>query len=72
MLPAGLVALIALTRAVAGVATFKWPDYQLDYVDNVLWGNTIFLPALVLNCAPRENTTIAAQWVRIVSLASFM
>lgn len=66
-----LVALIALTRAVAGVATFKWPDYQLDYVDNLLYGNTIFLPGLVLNCAPRENTTIAAQWVRIVSLAFF-
>ncbi|EEB91335.1 hypothetical protein MPER_10319 [Moniliophthora perniciosa FA553] len=43
---------------------YHWPDPQVEYADKVLFGDS-FLSAIAADCAPRDETTIAAQWVRI-------
>ncbi|KAI3619310.1 l-ascorbate oxidase [Moniliophthora roreri] len=43
---------------------YHWPDPQVEYADKVLFGDS-FLSAIAIDCAPRDETTIAAQWVRI-------
>ncbi|KAJ7059847.1 heme peroxidase [Mycena amicta] len=50
----------------AASAVFNWPDPLLDTLDDQLYrpGSS---PAstFALNCGPRENSTIAAQWLRL-------
>ncbi|KAJ8079831.1 hypothetical protein PM082_016655 [Marasmius tenuissimus] len=54
----------------SGVATlaqgkmFHWPNRQMDWVDTVLY-ETAFFENITLNCLPRDNTTVGAQWVRL-------
>ncbi|KAE9405953.1 heme peroxidase [Gymnopus androsaceus JB14] len=62
-----LLRFLALAGTLAGYArglsTFQWPNPLLSYADNQLYeGN---LDILVAGCLGRENTTIAAQWLRI-------
>ncbi|KAF9260590.1 heme peroxidase [Marasmius fiardii PR-910] len=46
------------------VAAIHWPNPQLEQLDGLLWqGN--FLELVTGNCTMRDNTTIAAQWVRL-------
>ncbi|GLB35585.1 putative peroxidase family protein [Lyophyllum shimeji] len=45
-------------------ATLHWPDPQLDFLEDTLYSiNSIGF--LTENCDPRQNTTIAAQWLRL-------
>lgn len=46
-------------------STFQWPNPQLRYADNQLYEGSMGI--LVQDCPSRENTTIPAQWLRIVS-----
>ncbi|KAE9405955.1 heme peroxidase [Gymnopus androsaceus JB14] len=62
-----LLRLLAVSSTLAGYAqslsTFQWPNPLLSYADNQLYeGN---LDILVDGCPGRDNTTIAAQWLRI-------
>ncbi|KAF7342732.1 Peroxidase [Mycena sanguinolenta] len=49
-----------------GAAVFNWPDPLLDTLDDQLY-RPFFSPAstFALNCNPRDNSTIAAQWLRL-------
>jgi hypothetical protein len=49
---------------VTSFPTFDWPDALLSYADSQLYEGTRF-PALAEGCAPRQDTTVAAQWLRI-------
>lgn len=55
----------ALTGYVNGLSTFQWPNPLLSYADNQLYEGP--LGSLVTNCAPRDDTTVSAQWLRLVS-----
>ncbi|KAJ4473706.1 heme peroxidase [Lentinula aciculospora] len=46
-----------------GFPTFQWPNPQLAYADSQLYEGSMGI--LVQDCAPRDNTTIPAQWLRI-------
>ncbi|KAG5653855.1 hypothetical protein H0H81_009934 [Sphagnurus paluster] len=48
----------------ASSATFKWPDPRMDLIDETLYGAKQ-LAALTENCAPRDKSTVAAQWIRL-------
>ncbi|KAJ3794689.1 heme peroxidase [Lentinula aff. detonsa] len=58
---------VTITLTLAGYAssfsTFQWPNPQLAYADKQLYEGSLGI--LAQNCAPRENTTIPAQWLRI-------
>jgi hypothetical protein len=56
--------LVGQTYVLAAQA-YRWPNPQLEYPDKLLFEQN-FLTGLVENCAARDETTIAAQWVRIV------
>ncbi|KAL0571283.1 hypothetical protein V5O48_010674, partial [Marasmius crinis-equi] len=43
---------------------FHWPNRQLEWVDTVLY-ELPFFENITLNCLPRDNTTVGAQWVRL-------
>ncbi|KAJ3768378.1 heme peroxidase [Lentinula raphanica] len=45
------------------LSTFKWPNPQLSYADIQIYEGSMGI--LVQDCAPRDNTTIPAQWLRI-------
>ncbi|KAJ7650874.1 heme peroxidase [Roridomyces roridus] len=67
MRPTGIVFGLASTVQLAlGAAVFHWPDPMLDTLEDSLYVNH-FSPvsAFALNCAPRDNSTIAAQWLRL-------
>ncbi|KAK7038720.1 hypothetical protein VNI00_010604 [Paramarasmius palmivorus] len=49
---------------VAQAKMFHWPSPQMDWIDTVLY-ELPFLANVTENCAPRDNTTVAAQWLRI-------
>ncbi|ESK93445.1 l-ascorbate oxidase [Moniliophthora roreri MCA 2997] len=55
---------IALQASLFAVGAYHWPDPQLEYADKLLFGDA-FLSQLAVNCAPRDKTTVAAQWLRI-------
>lgn len=55
----------ALTEYVNSLSTFQWPNPLLSYADNQLYEGPLGL--LVTRCAPRDDTTVSAQWLRLVS-----
>ncbi|KAJ7466521.1 heme peroxidase [Mycena latifolia] len=58
--------LASTVHLVLGAAVFNWPDPLLDTLDDQLY-RPGFSPAstFALNCGPRDNSTIAAQWLRL-------
>ncbi|KAF7363106.1 Peroxidase [Mycena venus] len=58
--------LASIVHLVLGAAVFHWPDPLLDTLDDQLY-RPGFSPAstFALNCGPRDNSTIAAQWLRL-------
>ncbi|KAL0575766.1 hypothetical protein V5O48_006209 [Marasmius crinis-equi] len=46
------------------IAAAHWPDFRMEGLDGLLWGGS-FLSLITGNCTMRDNTTIAAQWVRL-------
>ncbi|KAJ7650852.1 heme peroxidase [Roridomyces roridus] len=57
---------LGLASMALGVAVFHWPDPMLDTLEDSLYVNH-FSPAstFALNCTARDNSTIAAQWLRL-------
>ncbi|KAK7018704.1 hypothetical protein VNI00_018297 [Paramarasmius palmivorus] len=60
IMPTWLLSAILLN----GAAAYHWPDYKVEYADHVLFGGS-FLSALAIDCTDRDETTFAAQWVRL-------
>ncbi|KAJ6449373.1 heme peroxidase [Mycena sanguinolenta] len=62
----GLFCLVSTAQLGFGAAVFNWPDPLLDTLDDHLY-RPFFSPAstFALNCNPRDNSTIAAQWLRL-------
>ncbi|KAK7040204.1 hypothetical protein VNI00_010010 [Paramarasmius palmivorus] len=56
--------LLVLRVFIPRASAYHWPDPQIEYADKVLYGDS-FLSIFPINCTPRDNTTIAAQWIRI-------
>ncbi|KAF7376882.1 Peroxidase [Mycena sanguinolenta] len=51
---------------VFGAAVFHWPDPAIDSMDEMLYMPFVSaVSTFALNCGPRDNSTIAAQWLRI-------
>ncbi|KAJ6472458.1 heme peroxidase [Mycena sanguinolenta] len=47
-------------------AVFNWPDPLLDTLDNTLYRQAFSLVSLLaLDCAPRDDSTVSAQWLRL-------
>ncbi|KAF7342734.1 Peroxidase [Mycena sanguinolenta] len=47
-------------------AVFNWPDPLLDSLDDTLYRQAFALVSLLAtDCAPRDDTTVAAQWLRL-------
>ncbi|KAG7098435.1 hypothetical protein E1B28_000387 [Marasmius oreades] len=44
--------------------TFHWPSPEMDWIDSVLYEQPFF-ENITANCAARDNTTVAAQWIRL-------
>ncbi|KIK65754.1 hypothetical protein GYMLUDRAFT_39276 [Collybiopsis luxurians FD-317 M1] len=65
-LPFQIIIVIACIFAgfVNGFATFQWPNTLLSYADFQLYEAARF-SSLAEECAPRQSTTVAAQWLRI-------
>ncbi|KAG7087894.1 hypothetical protein E1B28_011941 [Marasmius oreades] len=59
---------MALAGANVAVLTqakmFHWPNRQMEWVDTTIF-ELNFFENTTLNCAPRENTRVAAQWIRL-------
>ncbi|KAJ6483278.1 heme peroxidase [Mycena sanguinolenta] len=49
---------------VLGTPVFNWPDPFLDTLDDQLYRTSI-ASILAVNCTSRDNSTIAAQWLRL-------
>ncbi|KAF9264150.1 heme peroxidase [Marasmius fiardii PR-910] len=43
---------------------FHWPSPEMDWIDSVLYEQTFF-DNITAGCRSRDNTTIAAQWIRM-------
>ncbi|KAL0575542.1 hypothetical protein V5O48_006416 [Marasmius crinis-equi] len=43
---------------------FHWPSPEMDWIDAVIYEQPFF-ERLTGNCAARDNTTVAAQWIRM-------
>ncbi|KAJ7748379.1 heme peroxidase [Mycena metata] len=53
-------------KLVLGAAVFNWPDPLLDTLDDQLYLPFVSaVSTFALNCTPRDNSTIAAQWLRL-------
>ncbi|KAJ7303827.1 heme peroxidase [Mycena albidolilacea] len=63
---AGLVHLACTCHLVIGAAVFNWPDPLIDNIDDQLY-RPFFSPVstFALGCGQRDNTSIAAEWLRI-------
>jgi hypothetical protein len=59
---------LASCHLVVGAAVFHWPDPAMDNIDDQLY-IPFFSPVstFALNCGQRDDTSLAAQWLRIVS-----
>ncbi len=56
-------------QLVRSAAVFHWPDPLLDNIDNHLYVNHFSgISTATLGCVERDLTTVAAQWLRLVSL----
>ncbi|KAJ6506638.1 heme peroxidase [Mycena sanguinolenta] len=49
---------------VLGAVVFTWPDPFLDTLDDQLYRDSS-VSKFAADCSPRENSTIAAQWLRL-------
>ncbi|KAF7357092.1 Peroxidase [Mycena sanguinolenta] len=49
---------------VLGATVFTWPDPLLDTLDDQLYRLST-VAGLAVNCTPRDNSTISAQWLRL-------
>ncbi|KAJ6472542.1 heme peroxidase [Mycena sanguinolenta] len=48
-----------------GTVVFNWPDPLLDTLDDQLYRLGFSAGGFALNCSARQNTTFAAQWLRL-------
>ncbi|KAJ7924129.1 heme peroxidase [Mycena leptocephala] len=57
---------LASCHLVVGAAVFHWPDPAMDNIDDQLY-IPFFSPVstFALNCGQRDDTSLAAQWLRI-------
>ncbi|KAG6848659.1 hypothetical protein H0H93_015129, partial [Arthromyces matolae] len=61
----GLSLLTGLAVASSSPAVFFWPNPQLSFIDEVLYGSKGALAIFTQFCARRQSTTVAAQWLRL-------
>ncbi|KIK58318.1 hypothetical protein GYMLUDRAFT_45533 [Collybiopsis luxurians FD-317 M1] len=54
----------SLVHWALGIPTYQWPDPRSRYIDKVLYEDGPDL--LVSGCTPRFNSTISAQWLRVM------
>ncbi|KAF7357079.1 Peroxidase [Mycena sanguinolenta] len=60
----GISHLTSALHLAVGAAVFNWPDPLLDTLDSQLYEiSTVSI--LAVNCTSRDNSTIAAQWLRL-------
>ncbi|KAJ7702017.1 heme peroxidase [Mycena metata] len=61
----GFLCLAGTVHLVLGAAVFNWPDPLLDSLDHLLYLTATPVSTLALNCGMRDNSTVAAQWLRL-------
>ncbi|KAJ6483325.1 heme peroxidase [Mycena sanguinolenta] len=57
--------LASTLHLVVGAVVFNWPDPMLDGLDDQLYRPITPVSLFALNCNARDNSTIAAQWLRL-------
>ncbi|KAJ6483320.1 heme peroxidase [Mycena sanguinolenta] len=57
--------LVSTLKLVVGAVVFNWPDPMLDGLDDQLYRPINPVSLFALNCTARDNSTIAAQWLRL-------
>ena len=63
-----LGALNLCARAQSEFVDLHWPyDLQVDYLEGLLYESTA-LSSLAADCITRNDSTVSAQWIRIVRL----
>ncbi|KAJ7748361.1 heme peroxidase [Mycena metata] len=61
-----LLHLASAAHLVLEAAVFNWPDPLLDTLDDQLYLPFVSpVSTFALDCTPRDNSTIAAQWLRL-------
>lgn len=64
--------LVSTAQFVLGAAVFNWPDPLLDTLEDQLYLPGISASSeLALDCLARDGSTVAAQWLRLVSIYVF-
>ncbi|KAF7357087.1 Peroxidase [Mycena sanguinolenta] len=60
----GVFHLATVVHLALGAAVFNWPDPLLDGLDSQLYEPSS-VSIIAVNCSERDNSTVAAQWLRL-------